>query len=175
MNWCFRALVICFFKCCTYTILFNLNNNIWCIIFAFSLHCEGLLCIKYCLHILETASLALIRFIFIWGKWDACFRGVHILCLELNKWSINTDCVEHNRSSVRAACFHNPGFVLGGVCVCMCLRTLFSHKKEGSLTICKNMGRSWGHYAKWNIRQRKINAVLSPLYMEPKNKKQTNA
>ena len=173
MSWRFRALFICFLKCCTYMIFFYLNNNIWCIIFGFSLYCEGLLCIKYCLHILEIASLSLIKFVFTWGKWDAGFWGVHFLSLELNKWSVNTDCVKQEFS--QGCLFHIPGFVLGGVCARVCLRILFSHKKEGSLVICKNMGRSWGHYVKWNVIQRRTKAALSHLYMELKHKKQTNS
>ena len=35
-----------------------------------------------------------------------------------------------NRSSVRAACFHSPGFVLGCVCVCVCVWKYYSATKK---------------------------------------------
>ena len=110
-------------------IFFNLNNNTRCIIFAFSLYCEGLLCIKYCLHILETASLALIKSIFTWGKRDAGFRGVHILCLGLNKWSVNIDCVKQEFS--QGCLFPQPRLCSGlCVCVCVCVWKYYSATKK---------------------------------------------
>ena len=36
--------------------------------------------------------------------------------------------------------------------------------------ICNNAYESWGHYAKWNVWQRKANTMWSHLYMKPKGK-----
>ena len=102
-------------------------NNILCIIFGFSLYCEGLLCIKYCLHILESTSLSLIKFIFTWGKWDAGFRGVHILRLELNKWSVNTDRVKQELSQ---GCLFPQPRLCSGVCVRVCVWEYYSATKK---------------------------------------------
>ena len=35
-----------------------------------------------------------------------------------------------------------------------------------------NMDKQWGHYAKWNVRQRKTNGIWSHLHVELQNKKQ---
>ena len=43
-------------------------------------------------------------------------------------------------------------------------------KKEGNLAICGNVDGTWGHYTKWNVRQRKSDTVWSHLYVESKNK-----
>ena len=36
--------------------------------------------------------------------------------------------------------------------------------------ICNYAYGPWGHYAKWNVGQRKANAIWSHLYMKPKEK-----
>ena len=41
---------------------------------------------------------------------------------------------------------------------------LVSHDKEGNLAICDHMGGFGGHYAKWNVRQRKINTLWSHMW-----------
>ena len=47
----------------------------------------------------------------------------------------------------------------------------YSVIKRRNPTICNNMDGSWGHYAKWNVRQRKTNTIWSHLGVETiKNK-----
>lgn len=52
---------------------------------------------------------------------------------------------------------------------CMNNRILCSHKKEG--TICNNLDRPWGHYARWNNSDRKTNTMWYHLYAEYKKNK----
>ena len=54
-----------------------------------------------------------------------------------------------------------------------------SHKKEGNPAICNNMlhpccnmDGSWGHYAKWDVREEKTNTVWYHLHV---NLKQSNS
>ena len=64
------------------------------------------------------------------------------------------------------------------VCVCMCvyiyiythtyIGILFSHEKKGYPAICNNMDGPWGHYVKWDVRQRKTNTWWHHLYVESK-------
>lgn len=45
---------------------------------------------------------------------------------------------------------------------------LFSHEKEGNPAICDNVDGPWGHYTKWDVRQRKTNPVWYCLDVESK-------
>ena len=47
---------------------------------------------------------------------------------------------------------------------------LFRHKEEWNLAIHNNMDGSWGHYAKWNVRQKTNRYDLTYVWSLKKNK-----